>query len=129
MMRQEVLSGVERRRRWSDAEKLRIILEAAAEGSIVSDVARRHDITRQHIYQWRRELRDKGHPLIEQSSFVPVELTGSEENRDIFQPVGDRGAVSVHHAEIVLRNGRSLRITADVPDNVLHRFMWVAEFS
>jgi transposase len=129
MMRQEVLSGVERRRRWSDAEKLRIIMEAAVEGSIVSDVARRHDITRQHIYQWRRELRDKGQPPNDQPSFVPVELTGNEDARDIVGPVGDRGAVGVHHVEIVLRNGRSLRITADVPDNVLRRLMRVGELS
>jgi transposase len=126
-MRQEILSGVERRRRWSDAEKQRIILEAGAEGSVVSDVARRHDITRQHIYQWRRELRDKSQPSNKQSSFVPVELTGNEEARDIVGPVGDRGVGGVHHVEIVLRNGRSLRITADVPDNVLRRLMRVGE--
>jgi len=125
-MRQEVLSGVERRRRWSDAEKLRIILEAGAEGSVVSDVARRHDITRQHIYQWLRELRDKVQLSNKQSSFIPVELTGNEEARDIVGPVDDRG---VHHVEIVLRNGRCLRITADVPDNVLRRLMRVGELS
>jgi transposase len=39
-------------------------MEAAANGAPVADVARRHDITRQHIYQWRRELRDKGQPLM-----------------------------------------------------------------
>jgi transposase len=128
-MRQEILSGVERRRRWSDAEKQRIILEAGAEGSVVSDVARRHDITRQHIYQWRRELRDKVQLSNKQSSFIPVELTGNEEARDIVGPVGDRGVGGVHHVEIVLRNGRSLRITADVPDNVLRRLMRVGELS
>jgi len=63
-MRQEILSGVERRRRWSDAEKLRIVKEAAVDGALVADVARRHAITRQHIYQWRRELRDNVQPLI-----------------------------------------------------------------
>jgi transposase len=128
-MRQEILSGVERRRRWSDAEKLRIVTEAAADGALVADVARRHDITRQHIYQWRRELRDKAQPLIEQSNFVAVELTGSDERHDMITPAVAPVATGAHHLEIMLRNGRSLRITADVPDQVLHRLMRVVERS
>ena len=58
-MGQEVLVGVEGRRRWSDAGKLAIVEEVGIDGLSVSDVARRHDITRQHIYQWRAELRRK----------------------------------------------------------------------
>ncbi|UVF18404.1 transposase [Microvirga terrae] len=56
-MRQEILTGVERRRRWSQEDKHRILSEMGVEGASVSDVARRHDVTRQHLYQWRRELR------------------------------------------------------------------------
>ncbi|WP_367176557.1 transposase, partial [Donghicola sp.] len=52
-MRQEVIIGVERRRRWRDEEKLAILDEVGVNGATVSDVARAHDITRQHIYQWR----------------------------------------------------------------------------
>ena len=59
-MRQEVLVGVERRRRWSIKQKLQILSEVAVDGATVSDVARRHDITRQHIYQWRRDMRRQG---------------------------------------------------------------------
>jgi transposase len=128
-MRQEISSGVERRRRWSDAEKLRIVMEAAAEGALVSDVARRHDITRQHIYQWRRELRDNGQPLIGQSNFVAVELTGRDESREMVGPAEDPGTVGAHHVEIMLRNGRSLRVMADVPDKVVHCLMRIAEQS
>jgi transposase len=128
-MRQEILTGVERRRRWSDAEKLRIVMEAAADGAFVADVARRHDITRQHIYQWRRELRSNGQPLIGHSNFVAVELTGRDESREIVGPTEVPGAVSAHHVEIMLRNGRSLRVTADVPDKVLDRLIRLAEQS
>ena len=59
-MRQEVIIGVERRRRWRDEEKLAILDEVGVNGASVSDVARAHDITRQHIYQWRQELKKKG---------------------------------------------------------------------
>ena len=59
-MRQEVIIGVERRRRWRDEEKLAILDEVGVNGASVSDVARAHDITRQHIYQWRQEMKKKG---------------------------------------------------------------------
>lgn len=102
-------------------------MEAAVEGALVTDVARRHDITRQHIYQWRRELRDKGQALTGQSRFVAVELAASDKSRDTIGPTADSGAGDAHHIEIMLRNGRSLRVMADVPDNVLHRLIRIAE--
>jgi transposase len=122
-MRQEILTGPERRRRWSVDEKLRIVGEAEAEGSRVADIARRHDITRQHIYQWRRELRNRGFLPAAPSLFLPVELA---EDR-----CGERDtdAVRGHHVEIGLRNGRTVRISADVPDVVLHRMIRIAEAS
>lgn len=44
-MRAEILVGPERRRRWSVAEKLRIVREAFAPGAHVSDVALRRDVS------------------------------------------------------------------------------------
>jgi transposase len=123
-MRQEILTGAERRRRWSVDEKLRIVAEAEPEGSRVADIARRHDITRQHIYQWRRELRSKGFLSVVPSVFLPVELASESPRRD-----GDTDAIREHRVEIGLRNGRSVRILADVPDGVLHRMIRIAEAS
>jgi transposase len=53
----EILTGALRRRRWSSEEKLEILREASAPGSSVGAVARRHDISRSQIYQWRRAFR------------------------------------------------------------------------
>jgi len=124
-MHQEILTGPERRRRWSVDEKQRILSEAEVEGSRVADIARRHDITRQHIYQWRRELRGKGLLWLAPPVFLPVELASEipSRNRD------DGDLAREHHVEIGLRNGRSVRITADVPDSVLHRMIRIAEAS
>jgi len=121
-MRQEIMTGPERRRRWSVDEKLGIVAEA--EGSRVVDIARRHDITRQHIYQWRRELRDKGFLSVAPPVFLPVELACEGPSRE-----GDADGVREHHVEIGLRNGRSVRISVDVPDIVLHRMIRIAEAS
>jgi transposase len=51
-----VFSGPERRRRWSDEERLRIVAEAFAPGARVADVCRRHDVSSGLIYTWRRKL-------------------------------------------------------------------------
>ncbi len=58
-MRGEVL-GVERRRRWDDEVKLAIVSAVGIDGATVTQVAHRHDVTRQQIYAWRHELKRKG---------------------------------------------------------------------
>jgi transposase len=56
MSRVEVISGPERRRRWSEGQKRAIVAEAFAPGASVSAVARHMDIGSGQIYRWRREL-------------------------------------------------------------------------
>lgn len=52
-----VFSGPERRRRWSEEERLRVLAEAFSPGACVADVCRRHDISTSLIYTWRSKLR------------------------------------------------------------------------
>jgi transposase len=56
MSRVEVMSGPERRRRWSEEQKRAIVAEAFAPGASVSEVARRMDVVRGQIYRWRADL-------------------------------------------------------------------------
>ncbi|CUX06950.1 transposase [Agrobacterium fabacearum S56] len=73
-MRVEIL-GQERRRRWRDDEKLAIVMSVGVAGATITQVAHRHDITRQQIYTWRSELKKKG--LLSASAnalFIPVEV-------------------------------------------------------
>jgi transposase len=72
--RVEVLTGDERRRRWSVAEKAAIVAESLAPGAVSSAVALRHGLHRNQLYAWRREFRsaavaDAGVPEL---AFVPV---------------------------------------------------------
>jgi transposase len=53
----EVITGAERRRKWSAAEKAEIVAESLAEGAVVSDVARRHGLRPQQLFGWRARLR------------------------------------------------------------------------
>ena len=57
-MRGEIL-GVERRRFWRDEDKLEIVTSVGVGGATVTQVAQRHEITRQQIYAWRHELKKK----------------------------------------------------------------------
>ena len=40
-----VFSGPERRRRWSEEDRVRILTEAFSPGGCVAEVARRHDVS------------------------------------------------------------------------------------
>jgi transposase len=53
----EVLTGPGRRRRWSDDDKARIIAETAQPGAVVTEVARRWQVTPQQVFDWRRQAR------------------------------------------------------------------------
>ncbi len=53
-----VFSGPERRRRWSDEERLEILNEAFAPGACVAEGARRRDVSTALVYTWRRKLRE-----------------------------------------------------------------------
>jgi transposase len=49
----EVITGVERRRRWSEEDKARIVAESLEPGVVVAEVARRYGIHRNQLYDWR----------------------------------------------------------------------------
>ena len=59
-VRGELQSGVIRRRGWTLEEKGRVVAEAVAPGAVIAEVARRHDLTPQHLSNWIRAAKD-GH--------------------------------------------------------------------
>ena len=76
-----VLSGPERRRRWTTAEKLRIVQESQAPDAMVSEIARRHDVHPNQLHSWRRQARtgvlagaDAGHGAREGTRFAAVAI-------------------------------------------------------
>ena len=78
--RVEVLSGPERRRRWSLEEKTQIVTESLAPGAVGSVVARRHGVHPNQLYGWRREVRaTMGDSL---PDFVPITVTAASRHCD-----------------------------------------------
>ncbi len=74
--RVEIHAGVGRRRRWTAAQKALVVAESFAPGAVASEVARRHEISPQHLFQWRRAARRGGLvlPMDEDMSFASVVL-------------------------------------------------------
>jgi transposase len=70
----EVINGALGRRRWSIDERARILEETLAPGSVVSAVARRHGLTPQQVFTWRREAR-RGREAEAPPSFVPAVIS------------------------------------------------------
>jgi transposase len=68
----EIISGVERRRRWSAADKLRIVAEADEPGAKVAEVARRHEISRSILWTWRKQARAGRLTMSDLPAFLPV---------------------------------------------------------
>jgi transposase len=60
IQRIEVITSVQRRRRWSVAEKIRIVQECEQPGMSVSYVARKHDIAPNMLFRWRKLMSEGG---------------------------------------------------------------------
>jgi transposase len=73
MARVEVITGPERRRRWSEEQKRAIVAASLAPGAVVADVARRADISAGQIYRWRQEMRPPA-----AGGFTPVLIASAE---------------------------------------------------
>lgn len=126
-MRQEVLIGPERRRRWSTSEKERILAEADEAGAVVAEVARRHDVTRQHIYQWRRELRRRVASPANLPVFMAVEVLKETEASNIPTASAPVCVEPIGSVELVLKSSRSIRIVGTVDDDLLGRLIRLGE--
>lgn len=72
--RLEIFTGAGRRRTWTTAEKAAIVAETYEDGVRTSDVARRHGLTPQQLFGWRRAACRRGDHEIEASTFAPVVL-------------------------------------------------------
>jgi transposase len=62
-----VISGAERRRRWSDEDRSRILAAISEPGAVIAEVARREDVCASLVFKWRREMREA-----EACGFAPV---------------------------------------------------------
>lgn len=105
-----VFSGPERRRRWSEEERLQILAEAFSPGARVAEVCRRHDISSGLVYTWRRKLREA---RAAQAHNLPDEVPAPAFAEAILEDDAVAASTGQHPAIIVdLPRGKRLRIFA-----------------
>jgi len=119
MTRATVLAGPERRRRRTTAEKLRLVEESLTAGVSVAEFARQRDIHPNLIHAWRRQART-GALSAERSEakvrFAPVAIV------PVATPARAREGGDAAMVEVVLRNGRVLRLYESIPPGDAARF-------
>ena len=67
----EVITSVERRRRWSTAEKERLVAASLERGATVSAIAREAGVHPGQLYGWRRQLLRRSQPT---ATFAAVQI-------------------------------------------------------
>ncbi len=125
----EIITGVERRRRWRCEEKLRIVAEVERPGASFADVARRHEVSRGLLWNWRRQVRAGVLALEPMPVFVPVQITAEVPSLDrlaLSSPcsiVSKVAPAKADRVEIALPDGTCIRVGADVGLVALRRVM------
>ena len=127
MGRMEIFTGQERRRFWSEEQKLSILSEAFDGDRSVADVAREHDLIPQQIYTWRRRFIAKGILAVsdEVPNFLPVTIAPpvAEDGKEPSRKVRARPP----RIEIRCKGGRILKISADMNYDLLQGLIRTVE--
>jgi transposase-like protein len=113
----EIVTGRERRRRWSIEDKLRMVRETHAAGACVKQVAARYDISAGLLFTWRRQVREGKLEPPKPPTFVPVHTLGASPP----PAMASTARVEKHtrcsvagQIEIELRDGSRVRVDGDV---------------
>jgi transposase len=128
--RVEIITQPERRRRWSEEEKLALVEDACRPGNSVSQVARQRGINASQLFGWRRQALAKGLLTDHRSepasvpalTFAAVEVTEEPattgEEQEVRAPRRRKATRHASTIEIDLRNGDRVRVEG-APDTGL----------
>ena len=101
----EVITSVERRRRWSRAEKERIVAASMEPGAVASEVARAAGIHTSQLFRWRQQLCERVQVPV---AFNPVAVT-PEPGAASPRPAEKAGVIEIEFA-----NGTRMRLMGAV---------------
>lgn len=128
----EIITGVERRRRWRLEDKLRIVAEAERPGAVISAVARRHEVSRGLLCQWRDRVRRGTLAEPPPPVFLPVHVAAPAPGpgaalrpREAVTSTSLRvdAAAASGRIEIALPNGTLVRVDGEVSSAALRRVL------
>ena len=107
----EIINGREGRRRWGVEEKLRIVEESYSAPRLTSATARRHGISIQLLFAWRKAYRERQLA----TGFVPAMIVAEQPEK--------RSEPGCGRIEIVSANGRRVIVDCDIDVETLLRIM------
>jgi transposase len=128
----EILARVERRRKWSIAEKAALIAEVEAEGGKVKRVAQRHRISESLLYNWRAAWKAAATAAGSSAAaeFVPLGVVGEADTAApaLLPPPeapssSRRAEARAGTIEIALPNGSRVSVDAFVNEQALSRVL------
>ncbi len=95
MARVEVITSVQRRRRWSMRDKQRIVAAALEPGAVASEVARQAGIHTSQLFRWRRQLCGPSQPT---PAFAAVALVPEPVTTPAPLPTSPAGVIDIEFA-------------------------------
>jgi transposase-like protein len=97
----ELITGTGRRRRWSSDDKVRMVVESLEPGATVSEVARRHGLSPQQLFAWRREARAMSGESTEVTAAAAAPAVARPASREMTDP-SRPGEPAAAFAQVVL---------------------------
>ncbi|OJT97939.1 MAG: transposase [Rhizobium sp. 63-7] len=123
----EVITSVERRRRWSQEEKERLVAACFDPDAVISEIARAAGVHVSQLFRWRKELCQVEEPRTEgTSTLVPVIVS---EAAPTVQPIPPEPPTTSHprrkrsDVTIELGRGRRIRVDSDIDTEALGRIL------
>ena len=110
-----LITGTDRRRRWSEEEKVAILVEAFAPGASPIDVARRWEVSTGLLYTWRKKAAAPDSEPV----FLPAVVAEPEAPRAVSEPPARACDKPPPIIEIQLKRGVKVRIEAGMPEALI----------
>jgi transposase len=116
----EVITGVERRRRWSWEQKQAIVAESVAPRASPTAIARKYGLNTGQLYTWRRQMLRRA-PAVAPAGFARVDVVA--ESVRPTAPTTNADAARSGLIEVVLPGGASVRVDGCVDERALRRVL------
>ena len=130
----ELLTNPRSRRTWTLEQRQQIVIDALRSGLSIERFARRSGLTPSVVYRWRQELALRvrhGHDLLQQPAAAPmfasVHVAPAPSEPARCTPVKVMDAPAHDVIEVILTNGRRVRLNAQMDAKALHDLLAVLE--
>jgi transposase len=117
----ELITGGERRRRWSWEQKQAIVAESVAPRASPAVIARKYGLNTGQLYTWRRQILRRVPAVVAPTGFARVDVV--EESARQAVPTNTTHAARSGLIEVILPGGASVRVDGCIDERALRRVL------